>query len=85
MVIARIENHTKLMSREVLYRSNHTVISYDERGFFYLRGMGYLSSRQWEEGALAFLEKLGEKNCLNVIVDQSRLKGTWQTLLLSIL
>ena len=65
------------MERELLFESTHTIIEYDKRHFIYIQGIGYISNKQWIEGALPLPKLIKEKDCGNLIIDQRHMKGTW--------
>ncbi len=65
------------MEEEILIETDSCKVIYNQLGYLFIEVMGYFSSKLIKENALGVLDIAHVKECPNIIIDQTKMRGTW--------
>jgi hypothetical protein len=65
------------MAKEILFEADYCTVIYDDAHFIYIKVTGYFSSKIIQEYTMEILGLAHLKECTNIIIDQTEMRGTW--------
>ncbi len=69
--------NAKKMEEEILVKTESCKVIYNKSGYLLIGVMGYFSAKLIRENALEVLNLAHVKECPNIIIDLTQMRGTW--------